>query len=185
MSERNLNVWATVGFGIGFSASTGLGFVAGNIYDNVEQSRVGNEVTHLTARSGEMDEANRNLSRTQTRLGEQCLSALTIYMPENTLATTKADSVVDDLRNDPTAPCGTKPTDIRGSYASLRQTHEEYGKSKDALEHARAELKSHEQKATDPDTPEMMASGAIFGLLVGTFGAYQARYKAKRGYFNF
>lgn len=125
----------------------------------------------VDTQTGEIDEANKNLNRISVDIGEACVGKINQYL-DNIEA--EEDSIVFDLLNNPTQPCGNDPTEIRSDIQKMFAASSTVENEEFELEEARKtdaeKLQNLEEIAEEEVTGLWKALGIIIGTCVGLLG---------------
>lgn len=154
------------------SASALVGSFVGLGFGNQIQTDDERRFAEAPAQISELEEVvlqdDLNLDRTISRLGEGCVNLVENYLPSGPLADTPEDTVVSDLLNSRTQPCGSDATEVRVEIRDYFTKQEELDTDKNTLEGLRADLPRLEQHAKDDyEERNYVLLGLAGGVVVG------------------
>ncbi len=164
--------WAAGVFSLSLAAGMGIGAQAGAEENNGRQKELERVEAKLLASSGQVEEANRNLIRTQLGIGETCLTAVKIYLPGGKLAPTPEDAVVDDLMGSMHKPCGDTPSNVRANYREITNSYSAVSSAESDRKAVEDEVDDAEMAMNDSNIPEGIGVGVAVGGGIGLMGGF-------------
>jgi hypothetical protein len=157
------------GLGAFVAVTAGMTFIMtgiGNIIENSDNSTDEIQAQDVYAWENNVEESQKNLLRAETQIDESCIVFFKKYLPESELESDE-DSVVLDMINNPSKPCGDNPTEIRSDFRRLQEAKTANIDSQNSLNLMIAEHESKSESEPDDLIKESLQLGLITGVLLG------------------
>ena len=146
----------------------------------------GNARQDLNAARPKAELASRVYDTAREDALEGCLLALKLYLDQGTLFGVPLDTVVDDMIDLPTKPCGEFDRDVRAEVRPLILADADNAKKQTELSEAEASFTAADAKANH-STGVLQAlsfGGALIGAAIGIGTSVDSRRNYRNGYTN-